>query len=132
MADNITFGQYSRSQNAISQFLFGTDIVKTDTKEYQDTDTVVAIGMIVLPGPGKIKVVRSAAQKAAFLKQLAANGKSPKWMNNWLRKGKVPPGHNVDHVKPLSIGGADNPSNMRLITTADHIIHHRFYRPWKK
>ncbi|MDT3738629.1 MAG: hypothetical protein RO257_03905 [Candidatus Kapabacteria bacterium] len=31
---------------------------------------------------------------------------------------------------PLSIGGADNSSNMRLILKSDHTLHHKFYRPW--
>lgn len=75
--------------------------------------------------------VRNQAQKSAFLKQMAESGKSPKWMNQWLSKGKVPPGYQVDHIKPLSIGGADVPSNMRLQGIDLHKTHHQFYRPWE-
>ncbi len=51
-------------------------------------------------------------------------------MNQWLLKGKVPPGVQVDHKIPLSIGGKDLPSNMRLLDIATHKLHHRFYQPW--
>jgi hypothetical protein len=75
--------------------------------------------------------VRSSAAKARFLKTVSASGSAPKWMNQWLRRGKVPPGHHVDHIKPLSIGGADTPANMRLLDIDLHTTHHRFYRPWE-
>jgi len=75
--------------------------------------------------------VRSGAQKSAFLKQLADGGKSPKYMNQWLKQGKVPPGYQVDHIKPLSIGGKDVPANMRLQGTDLHTTHHKYYRPWQ-
>ena len=75
--------------------------------------------------------VRNQVQKSAYLKQMAESGKSPKWMNQWLSKGKVPPGYQVDHIKPLSIGGADAPSNMRLQGIDLHKTHHQFYRPWE-
>jgi hypothetical protein len=65
------------------------------------------------------------------LKGATASGKYPKWMNQWLRKGKTPPGYSVDHIKPLSIGGADLPSNMRLLDDNFHFkIHHKLYKPW--
>jgi hypothetical protein len=76
--------------------------------------------------------VRSQAQKSLFLKNAANSGKYPKYMNQWLRNGKVPPGYHVDHIKPLSIGGKDAPSNMRLLDIDFHInIHHKYYRPWQ-
>jgi hypothetical protein len=53
-------------------------------------------------------------------------------MKQWLRQGKVPPGYNVDHIKPLSIGGADTPANMRLQLEELHKIHHYHYAPWRK
>lgn len=80
MVDNVTFGQFSRAQNAVSQFLFGTDIVKTDTKEYQDTDTVVAIGMVVLPGPGgkakllNVSVIGNKGYAKQLFREFAGNG----------------------------------------------------------
>ncbi len=77
--------------------------------------------------------IRSQAQKSLFLRNAAASGKYPKWMNQWLQKGNVPPGHSVDHRIPLSIGGADLPSNMRLLDNHFHYkIHHAkgFYTPW--
>jgi RHS repeat-associated protein len=74
---------------------------------------------------------RSQAQKSSFLIQAAESRMYPKWMNQWLRNGKVPPGYHVDHKIPLSIGGADVPANMRLLDIDFHInIHHKYYRPW--
>jgi hypothetical protein len=54
-------------------------------------------------------------------------------MNQWLRQGKVPPGFEVDHMKALSVGGLDDPSNMRLLDKAFHDLHHSpgHYRPWE-
>jgi hypothetical protein len=75
--------------------------------------------------------VRSASQKKDFLKSLANHWTTPSWMSPWLAKGKVPPGYNVDHIIPGSIGGADLPSNMRLVLAADHKLWHHFYHPWR-
>lgn len=75
--------------------------------------------------------VRSIAARSLFLKQLGASGKAPKWMNQFLSKGKVPPGYNVDHILPISAGGADSPVNMRLKDIATHVTRHRYYRPWE-
>lgn len=86
------------------------------------------------PGPsaaGTSATARDAAVKRAFLRKLANDPKTPSWMKQWLQQGRVPPGYNVDHIKPLSVGGADAPSNMLLRLRADHVIHHRFYHPWK-
>jgi len=79
------------------------------------------------------RVARSQAAKRQFLLQLAASGKAPAWMNQWLRQGKVPLGFEVDHIKALSVGGLDDPSNMRLLDKAFHDLHHSpgFYRPWE-
>jgi len=74
---------------------------------------------------------RSQAAKSFFLTQLQASGKTPKWMNQWLSKGKVPPGYQVDHIKPLSINGADSPVNMRLLDIQTHKTHHKIFAPWK-
>ncbi len=74
---------------------------------------------------------RSITNRNAFLTQVMESGKSPKWMNQWLKNGRVPPGYQVDHIIPLSIGGLDTPSNMRLLLTADHTIWHILYRPWQ-
>jgi len=52
-------------------------------------------------------------------------------MKQWLQEGRVPPGYEVDHIKPLSVGGADTPASMRLQGADLHDIHHRYYRPWE-
>ena len=77
-------------------------------------------------------IVRSQYQKSLFLRNAANSNLYPKWMNQWLRQGKVPPGYHVDHKIPLSIGGEDLPSNMRLLDIDFHInIHHYYYKPWQ-
>ena len=75
--------------------------------------------------------VRSSAAKRDFLKRLADDPNTPSWMKQWLDKGKGPPGYDVDHITPLSIGGADAASNMRLQLRELHKTHHIFYRPWE-
>jgi hypothetical protein len=74
---------------------------------------------------------RSAAARSQYLRSLADDHRTPSWMKPWLREGKVPPGHQVDHIKPLSIGDPDTPANIRLQGTDLHRTHHRFYRPWE-
>jgi hypothetical protein len=76
-------------------------------------------------------VTRSTAARSEFLTGMAESEKAPSWMNQWLQQGKVPPGHHVDHIKPLSVGGADKPVNMRLLDIDMHQTHHRYYRPWE-
>jgi len=79
---------------------------------------------------GITKITRNLAERRKYLKSIV--NKCPKWMKPWLRKGKVPPGYQVHHLKALSAGGKDVAENMRLITTADHKLIHKFYRPWIK
>lgn len=55
---------------------------------------------------GKPMVKRSETNKNEFLKSKGYN--------------KVPKGYQVDHIKPLSEGGTDDPSNMQLISTEQH------------
>jgi 5-methylcytosine-specific restriction endonuclease McrA len=33
---------------------------------------------------------------------------------------RIPPGQNIDHIRPLSQGGSDTPSNMRLLSVEAH------------
>ncbi len=68
---------------------------------------------------------------ADFRRLLAASGRAPRWMNHWLRQGRSPPGHEVDHLIPRSVGGSSAPNNLRLRTTADHRNRHMFYHPWR-
>lgn len=75
--------------------------------------------------------VCSSAAKRNFLKCLLDDPNAPSWMRPWLEKGKVPPGYDVDHIKPLSIGGADASSIMRLQSRELHKLHHKCYRPWE-
>ena len=77
-----------------------------------------------------MKTLRNQSNKVKYLKELAKSDKTPSWMKQWLKEGKNPPGYEVDHKIPLSIGCADNSSNMRLILKSDHKLHHKFYRPW--
>ena len=77
--------------------------------------------------------VPSQAVRGQYLRSLVDDYRTPSWMKQWLRKGKVPPGYEVDHIKPVSIGGPDTPANMRLQLRSLHDQHHApgFYRPWE-
>jgi hypothetical protein len=55
---------------------------------------------------GKPKVVRSAKNKKNFLKSLGYSN--------------TPYGYEIDHIRPLSEGGTDDPSNMQLLTIRQH------------
>ena len=73
---------------------------------------------------------RSTGARSEYLRSLTDDPNTASWLKQWLREGRVPPGHQVDHIKPLSIGGADVPANMRLQGTDLHRTHHQFYDPW--
>ena len=75
---------------------------------------------------------RNMAARSEFLSSLADNPNTASWMKPWLQDGRVPPGYEVNHIKPLSIGGPDTPANMRLILGADHDLWHSIYHPWTK
>jgi RHS repeat-associated protein len=93
---------------------------------WDKSNAFVTTASIFLP----VKGVRSSTAKSTFLKELGASGKAPSWMNQWLSKGKVPPGYNVHHYKPISIGGFDISTNMRLVTIKIHRLIHKFDRRW--
>tara|TARA_R110002111_G_scaffold262735_1_gene340534 strand:- start:1221 stop:1901 length:681 start_codon:yes stop_codon:yes gene_type:complete len=55
---------------------------------------------------GKPLVKRSETNKREFLKSKGYN--------------EIPYGYEIDHIKPLSEGGTDDPSNMQLLTVEQH------------
>jgi hypothetical protein len=73
---------------------------------------------------------RSAAARSQYLRSLTEDYRTPSWMKPWLEEGKCPQGYNIDHIKPLSIGGPDTPANMRLQGTDLHRLWHKWYHPW--
>jgi RHS repeat-associated protein len=73
---------------------------------------------------------RNAAARSQFLKQLANDWRTPSWQKQWLSQGLTPPGYDVDHIIPLSVGGADSAINMRLQGADIHEIWHQHYDPW--
>ncbi|MFA5204724.1 MAG: RHS repeat-associated core domain-containing protein [Lentisphaeria bacterium] len=81
-------------------------------------------------GIASSQVVRSATARSQYLKSLVDDYRTPSWMKQWLKKGRTPPGYEVDHIKPLSIGGADTPANMRFQSGELHDMWHKQYDPW--
>ncbi len=129
-------GSYSGAIDAISGF-FNGDRVEANWysngdgsfSEVWHSQFVGGEGPAI--GAGKLASARNSYQKVKYLKELAKSGKSPKWMNQWLKNGKVPPGYQVHHRIPLFRGGADLPTNMKLIDIKMHRAYHRLfgYRP---
>lgn len=100
------------------------------TGQYGDRVVIAALASGVKTA-SRSKALRSTSAKRTFLRDLADNPNTPRAQKQWLRSGRNPPGYDVVHIKPLSIKGADDPANMRLILRSDHRIHHKFYRPWE-
>ncbi len=123
-----------RGSNGLIEYLWTGGNIDGVHYDFEGNPTGLAPITGTAPTPGKVKAstYRSAAQKAKYLKELFKSGKAPKWMTPWLKRGKVPPGYQVDHIKALSAGGDDLPANMKLKTTIDHRVRHKFYRPWQK
>lgn len=60
------------------------------------------------------KILRSAAQRRAFMRQSGyPNGR---------------PGYRIDHTVPLACGGADTPENMKWLTLAEKAAKDRVER----
>ncbi|MBK8803830.1 MAG: HNH endonuclease [Fibrobacteres bacterium] len=76
-------------------------------------------------------VARSAGVRAQFLRSLAADTRTPSWQIQWLKAGRLPPGYEVHHIVPLSVGGADATSNMQLQAIDLHVLHHQIHHPWR-
>ncbi len=55
---------------------------------------------------GVAMVVRSETANHQFLAQRGLS--------------RIPPGQNIDHIRPLSQGGSDTPSNMQLLSVEAH------------
>ena len=68
--------------------------------------------LIALPLLATARIERSAAEVLAFKR----HNECP---STGLRRGKCP-GFDVDHVRPLCMGGEDKVSNMQWITGEDH------------
>lgn len=96
---------------ALNFFLTFALLVSTCTLYGQNKQTYKVNGTTYVSGQtykttGAPKVERSAATKKEFLN---SNGYKT-----------TPTGYQVDHIVPLSKGGADQPYNMQLITTEQH------------
>lgn len=97
-----------------------------------------ATGVLQSVGTGDHYLVAGSAHRNAGVTNISRqlqqedDWRTPSWQKQWLSEGRVPPGYEVDHIKPLSIGGADTPANMRLLLGADHDLWHSIYHPWTK
>lgn len=78
--------------------VYGQDTYHIGTTEYYHNQAYSTTGYPM--------VKRSESNKTAFL---SARGLS-----------STPPGYEIDHIRPLSQGGTDDPSNMQLLTIEQH------------
>jgi hypothetical protein len=85
--------------------LYGNNVLGQKQQTYKSNGTTYITGESYTT-TGQPKVKRSESAKDAFLKSKGYN--------------KVPPGYQVDHIKPLSEGGQDVPANMQLIPIRQH------------
>ena len=88
---------------AIASLFLVTPIVAQETYSVGNTEYYYSK---TYSTTGKPMVKRSEANKKEFLR---INGYS-----------STPYGYEIDHIKPLSEGGTDDPSNMQLLTKAQH------------
>lgn len=92
---------YSPKSNSYTP---STPRIPATPKRYTNNPKSYSLGGVKRTDNGKIARNMSARNK--FLKD--------------RRLSKVPKGYQVDHKKPLYAGGADTPSNMQLLTNAEH------------
>jgi 5-methylcytosine-specific restriction endonuclease McrA len=74
--------------------------------------SLVVIALVLLTAQQSLAGVRSAAERAAFMRQNPCP-------ETGQRRGACP-GWEVDHLHPLCAGGPDHRSNMQWLTVADH------------
>lgn len=86
--------------------LLNTCILFAQTKQTYKVNGTTYVSGQTYKTTGAPKVERSATTKKEFLN---SNGYK-----------STPAGYQVDHIVPLSEGGADQPYNMQLITTEQH------------
>ncbi|MGD9589688.1 MAG: RHS repeat domain-containing protein [Pyrinomonadaceae bacterium] len=94
---------FSTAINWTSQRLWGTNLIHTESREYQDADTVVAISGVFLPGPGG---------KAQLAAKLGTSVKALKHATKHLTKFQaLRPGTTAEGLYRLGQRIASNPSN---------------------
>jgi len=86
-------------------FLSSSILVAQTKQTYKANGTTYVSGQ-TYKSTGAPKVERSSSARQEYLKSQGYN--------------KVPAGYQVDHVVPLSKGGADQPYNMQIISTEQH------------
>jgi RHS repeat-associated protein len=110
-----------------NQFQAGT------TGQFATRAEAAAAWRVYKPANGIVTgVSRSESASRQFLRSLADDCGTAKWMRPWLQAGRRPPGYEIDHIVPLSIGGKNVPANMRLQGIDLHRLHHRYYHPWTR
>jgi len=75
------------------------------------------------PSVYRVAARRRTSTRSAYYKSGIPKHRSEEAKKQFLRQHglkRVPPGMQVDHVVPLSEGGADKPSNMELLSKSAH------------
>jgi hypothetical protein len=88
-----------------SLILLSSNVIAQHKSSYTQNGTTYIYGESYST-TGKPKVERSSTAKKDFLKSMGLK--------------KIPAGYQIDHIKPLSEGGSDTPSNMQLISVSQH------------
>lgn len=93
-------------------------------------------GMLVNPDKGLDEIIKAGMPINA--KRIYDYDRSEETKKEFLKihgYSDTPPGYEIHHIVPLSVGGADSPDNMILLFSDDHSIVTRVHRDhygWKK
>lgn len=108
-----------KSGRPSSSTKFSTHIKAPKSKSYKSSHKTTHARKISY---AKKSTTHSSTKKTTYKNGLS-NHRSEQAKKDFLkskRLTRIPNGYQIDHIVPLSMGGSDTPSNMQLITIAEH------------